>query len=473
MENFGLLSILPPVISIVLALVTKDVITSLFLGCFSAFTILAGGNVLHGISDTLMSFIKVFESNGNTICIGITVLLGGLLYVTEKSGGVQGFAKFFTSKRSFIKTRRGAEIFSWFIGIIVFTSGTVSALITGTVARPLTDAFKVPHEKLAYIVHSTTSPVCALLPLSAWGAYMIGLIQAQGIDNPAAVMVKSIPLNFYSIIALFLVLFFAISGKDYGPMVKAEQRVKETGLLDAPKGTMDQEEQAQEAAAASEIQPTTMWNLVLPIIAMTVMIIAGLLITGKGNILEGAGMTAILWGNTFAIFVALIMYTSQKIMTYKEFINIMFEGAGKLLPIAFILIFAWSLGGAVKQLGTGVFLAETLSGIITPAFLPPLIFIISCIISFATGSSWGTMAVMCPIALPMAIASGANIALCFGAIVGGALFGDHSSPISDSTIMSCFTTRCDIMDHVRTQLPYTLTAAAGAMGIYLILGFVF
>ncbi len=465
-------SLIPPLVAIVLALYTKDVFTSLFLGCLSAYTILAGGNILIGTSDTLMSFVKVFENSGNTICIGLTALLGGLLVLTEKSGGVEGFVNFFINKKAFIKSRKAAELFSWLIGVLVFTSGTVSALIAGTVSRPLTDAFKVSHEKLSYIVHSTTTPVCALLPLSAWGAYMIGLIQAQGVENPVGTMVSSIPLNIYCIIAVLLAPFFAITQINYGPMRKAEKRAREQGFLDDPASSSGKKVQQEAAVIKESVKPTSPWNLVAPIFSMIAMIIIGLLITGKGNILEGDGMTAILWGNGLAILVALVLYTAQKIMTYKEFIDILFEGAGGLLPIAFILIFAWSLGAAVNQLGTGVYLASVLSGVLTPALLPPLIFIISCIISFSTGTSWGTMAVMVPIAIPMAVTSGTAIPLTFGAIVGGSVFGDHSSPISDTTIMSCFTTRCDVMDHIRTQLPYTLTAAAGTMVLYLVMGFI-
>lgn len=470
--EYGVWSLIPPLVAIVLALYTKDVFTSLFLGCLSAYTILAGGNILIGTSDTLMSFVKVFENSGNTICIGLTALLGGLLVLTEKSGGVEGFVNFFINKKAFIKSRKAAELFSWLIGVLVFTSGTVSALIAGTVSRPLTDAFKVSHEKLSYIVHSTTTPVCALLPLSAWGAYMIGLIQAQGVENPVGTMVSSIPLNIYCIIAVLLVPFFAITQINYGPMRKAEKRAREQGFLDDPASSSGKKVQQEAAVIKESVKPTSPWNLVAPIFSMIAMIIIGLLITGKGNILEGDGMTAILWGNGLAILVALVLYTAQKIMTYKEFIDILFEGAGGLLPIAFILIFAWSLGAAVNQLGTGVYLASVLSGVLTPALLPPLIFIISCIISFSTGTSWGTMAVMVPIAIPMAVTSGTAIPLTFGAIVGGSVFGDHSSPISDTTIMSCFTTRCDVMDHIRTQLPYTLTAAAGTMVLYLVMGFI-
>lgn len=470
MENFGIWSILPPIISIVLALYTKDVFTSLLLGCFSAYTILAGGNLLLGASDTLFSFIKVFENNGNTIVVVATALIGALLVVTEKSGGVEGFVKFLTSKRSLIKSKKGAEIFSWILGVIIFNAGSVSALVAGTVSRPVTDAYKVSHEKLSYIVHSTTSPVCALLPLSSWGAYMISLLQSQGIENPTSVLIKSIPMNMYCVIAVLMVPTIVLLGKDYGPMLKAEKRTRETGLLDEPQEGMQAQQEA--AANSEEVPATSPINLLAPIISMIAMIIAGLLITGNGNLLKGNGMTAILWGSVVALIVALALYRSQKIMTYKQFVDYVFKGAGDLLPIACILVFAWSLGGSVKQLGTGQYLATTLSGIITPTILPALIFIISCIISFATGSSWGTMAVMGPIGLPMALAYGVSIPLAFSAIVGGGIFGDHASPISDTTIMSCFTTRCRVIDHVKTQLPYALTAAIGTIIIYLVMGFV-
>ncbi len=468
--EYGFWSILPPLTAIILALVFKNVFVALFTGVLLGYIVLSGGNIFVGIDKTLMSFVEVFQDMDNTIVIIVVALLGGMTLLMEQSGGINGFVEYMTGKREIIKSKKGANLFTFFLGIVVFTSGTLSTLITGTVSRPLSDAMEVPHEKLSYIVHSTSTPVCTLIPLSGWGAFMIGLIQAQGVENPASVLVKSIPLNFYSLLAVFGVLFFILTEKDFGPMKKAEERAAKTGLLDEPKDTTI-EEAVEEAENIVE-KKTSALNLVMPLISMIGMIVAGLLITGDGNLLEGDGMKSILWGVCFGLLVAGVMYLSQKIFTFQEFMDLAFEGTGGMLPVASILIFAFAMGGVVKELGTGVYLANLFSSFLKPALLPALVFIIGSIISFATGTSMGTMAVMMPIAMPMAMTMGSSIPLVASAVFGGGIFGDHASPISDTTIMSCTTSGCDVMDHIRTQLPYALVFAGITIILYIIAGFI-
>lgn len=473
MQSLGFVSLIPPVLAIVMALATRNVYIALFLGCYSAFMIKAGGDPLTGIVNTLNSFVKVFASSGNTIVILSILMIGGIIQLINKSGGIQGFIHWAVNKNSIIKDRRGAQLFSWIIGVLIFTSGTLHCLVSGTIARPLTDAFKVSHEKLTYIVRTTSTPVCVLLPLSGWGAYMIGLLQAQGVGDPTTALVQSIPLNFYCLIAVLSVPFVILSGKDIGSMKVAEERAKTTGLLDRPKDTGENLTNAQERTAAyAGVKESSMWNMIMPLLLLLVMIFAGLFITGKGSVLKGSGMQALLWGCSFAVFVAAIMYVGQRIMTFDNFLNNFFGGAGTMISVAVILVFAFSLGDVVKEIGTGVYLASLFKGLLIPALLPIIIFGISCLISFATGTSMGTMAVMSPIALPLAMAIGGNVPLVFAALTGGSIFGDHSSPISDTAILSCSTTGCDVMDHVTSQLPYTLISAGFAGAIYLVVGYV-
>lgn len=472
MPAFGFMSIIPPLLAIVLALVTRNVYIALFSGCFSAYTIIAGGNPLTGIIETLNSFVKVFASSSNTIVILSIVMIGGLIQLINKSGGIQGFVNYTVHKKAIIKDRKGAQLFSWIAGVSIFTSGTLHCLVSGTIARPLSDAFKVSHEKLAYIIHTTSTPVCVLLPLSGWGAYMIGLLQSQGVADPTAAMVQSIPLNFYSLIAVLSVPLLIISGKDFGSMKTAEERAMTTGMLDRPQANGAAEAAAVQSAAYQEQKSSSALNMVLPLLALIFMILFSLYVTGKGSLLRGSGMQALLWGCSFSIFVTGAMYLAQRLMSFQEFLNNFFTGAGNLLSVAAILVFAFSLGDVVKQLGAGGYLAQLFKNILTPGLLPVLIFIISCLIAFATGTSMGTMAVMSPIGIPLAIAVGANIPLVFAALVGGSIFGDHASPISDTTVLSCSTSGCDLMDHVTTQLPYALASAALAVVFYLVAGFV-
>lgn len=471
--EYGIWSIVPPVVAIILALVFKNVFIALFTGCLLGYIILADGQILAGIDDTLMSFIKVFEDNDNTIVILLVALLGGLIYLIEKSGGINGFVDVLIKKRSVIKSKRGANIFTWLIGVLVFTSGTLSNLITGAVSRPLSDAMKVSHEKLSYLVHSTSTPVCVLIPLSGWGAFMIGLIEAQGISNGATVLAQSIPVNFYALLAVFGALFFGITSKDFGGMRKAEIRANKTGQLDDPKHNKDGSVVEQDAdGELKKEKNTSALNLIVPMLTMIGMIIAGLLITGDGDMLKGDGMKAILWGIVLALFVAMVMYRIQGIYRMRKLISLVFKGTGDMVSVASILIFAFSMGVVVKQLGAGQYLGDLFQKILTPQLLPAIIFLVSCIISFSTGTSMGAMAVIMPLAMPMAMEMDMSIPLIAGAVFGGSIFGDHASPISDTTVLSCAATGCDIMDHVRTQLPYALLFGGAAFIIFLFAGFV-
>jgi Na+/H+ antiporter NhaC len=465
--DYGFLSIMPPFLAIALALITKDVFIALFTGCLSGYLILSDFHIIAGLDRTFMSFVEVFKDTDNTIVIICVLLIGGLITVVEQSGGINGFVDVMVKKRGMIKNKHMAEFFTWIIGVLVFTSGTLSTLLTGAITRPLNDALKVPHEKSSFIVHSTSTPVCVLIPLSAWGAFMIGLIQAQDIPNATQVLVKSIPLNFYAIFAVLLLPIIIFTRFQFKGMKKADVRADETGKLDADTdhGTTGEKD-------VKDIPSSPVINLLLPILTMIFVIIVGLLITGKGNLIEGDGMRSILWSSVLSLFVAYILYRVQGIFHYKEFMKHFFKGAGHMLSVASILIFAFSMGAMVKILGTGPFLADLASGLLTPALLPALIFIFSCVISFSTGTSMGTMAVMMPLAMPMASGMGMSIPLVCAAVFGGSIFGDHASPISDTTIMSCTTTGCDVMDHIKTQLPYALSYAALALAGYVILGFI-
>jgi len=465
-------SIIPPLLAIILALMFKNVFIALFSGCFAGYLILAQGNLLLGADQTLMSFIRVFEDNDNTIIIILVAVLGGLIYLIEKAGGINGFVEFLVNKRSLIKSKRGANAFTWIIGVLIFTSGTLSNLITGAVSRPLTDAMKVSHEKLSYMVHSTSTPVCVLIPLSGWGAFMIGLIEAQGVENGAAVLAQTIPLNFYALLAVFGALFFGVTGKDFGGMRRAEQRANTTGELDDPKHRANIAIQNNSHAIDNE-KTTSALNLIIPILVMIVMIIAGLLFTGNGNILEGDGIKAILWGIMLSVFVAVALYRFQKIFRVREMIEMLFKGAGDLLSVAAILMFAFSMGSVVKELGAGAYLGNLFEQLLIPALLPAIIFLLSCVISFSTGTSMGSMAVIMPLAIPMTLQMEMSIPLVAAAVIGGSIFGDHSSPISDTTVLSCAATGCDIMDHVKTQLPYTLLFGGISLILFLITGFIF
>lgn len=468
--QYGFWSVVPPILTIVLALVTKNVFFSLLIGIFTSSMVLCGGAPLTGLNDAFYSFIHTFESSGNTITLISFLLIGALIYLIEKSGGVEGFTEVMLKKRALIKTKRGASIFTWLLGIIIFTSGSLSCMVTGSVSRPFNDALKVPHEKSAFIVHATSTPWCVLFPLSGWLAALAGYLTSGGVpENEAiSVLLRSIPLNFYCILAVFGTLAVSLFGINIGPMRKAEERADKTGALDNPGrgGTL-----TEETTSPSKAKPRVL-NMLLPMGVLIATILAVLTITGKGNPTQGAGMQSLLWGCILAVFTICILCVVQKLFSVDEVINEMFKGMGTMLPVAGILLFGFTMGNLVKDLDTGNYLTSVFMGVLSPALLPALSFLLCMLLSFATGTSMGTMAIMSVICLPMAISMGISIPLVAGAVFGGAIFGDHASPISDTTIMSCATTGCDIIDHVKTQMPYVLIFAAISLVLYVVLGFV-
>lgn len=468
--QYGFWSVVPPLLTIVLALVTKNVFISLLIGIFTSCMVLCGGSPLTGLNDTFYSFIHTFESNGNTITLISFLLIGALIYLIERSGGVEGFTEVMLKKRALIKTKRGANFFTWLLGIIIFTSGSLSCMVTGSVSRPFNDALKVPHEKSAFIVHATSTPWCVIFPLSGWLAALTGYLTSGGVpENEAiSVLLRSIPLNFYCILAVFGTLAVSLFRINIGPMRRAEERADTTGALDEPGhgGAF-----SEETASRCDVKPRVL-NMLLPMGVLIGTILAVLTITGKGNPTQGAGIQSLLWGCILAVLTICVLCVAQKQFSVDEVINEMFKGMGPMLPVASVLLFGFTMGNLVNSLDAGNYLTSVFMGVLSPALLPALSFLLCMLLSFATGTSMGTMAIMSVICLPMAISMGINIPLVAGAVFGGSIFGDHSSPISDTTIMSCATTGCDIIDHVKSQMPYVLIFAAISLVLYAVLGFV-
>ena len=467
--ELGFWSLVPPLLTIVLALVTKNVFISLLIGILTGSLVLNGFNVLAGVNAGIYA-IADSMSQSNTLIIGSCLIVGAVIHLMEKSGGIEGFVNVVVKKRGLIKSKRGANLFTWLLGLAVFTSGSLSCMVTGAVSRPVNDALKVPHEKSAFIVHATSTPWCVLFPFSGWLASMAGYLVSGGVPEAESVGVlfQSIGFNFYCILAIVLVLVLALLQKDIGPMAKAEKRAAELGQLDDP-AHVSEETQKENAGSGLKARAA---NLLAPIGVLIVVMFATLLITGKGNIMNGAGMQALIWSVSASLLTILVMTIVQKVFTLDQAISEMFKGMSHMLPVAFILLFGFTMGTVVKSLDTGSYLSSIFQQLLSPALLPALTFLIALLISFATGTSMGTMAIMAVISLPMAFDMGTSIPLVAGAMFGGSIFGDHCSPISDTTIMTCSTTGCDIIDHIKTQAPYTITIAVVSFLMYIVFGFV-
>ena len=349
-------------------------------------------------------------------------------------------------------------------------------MVTGSVCRPINDSLRVSHEKAAYIVHTTSMPICLLFPLSGWAGVMLACLTSAGIpENEAtSVLIGSIPFNVYAIIVVLMIPIMTLLGFDFGPMKKAELRARTTGYLDDPRHLHAQISTSLEdnAKIDSLDKAGKASYLIVPLFTLIATMIVVLLITGDGNIINGSGMQAILWGPHLALVVLGAMVILDKRMTFGEYLDEMFRAAGSMVGISAMLMLTYALGTCISSLGTGAYLASLFSNILSPLFLPIIIFLLCCLMSFATGTSTGTFTIMMLIAVPLAQSINANLLLTIGSVWAGALFGDHLSPISDTTIMSCASTGADIPDHIKTQLPYGLVAAAATIIIYFVLGLV-
>ncbi len=491
MHDYGFFSVLPPVIAIILALRTKQVYVALIFGTWFGWVIINGWNVVTGTFATLEAFVNVFKSPGNTRVIMFSALVGALLLFIQYSGGVDGFMigigrfiKRVESKRN-IKSRKFVQLLAMATGVILFVETSISSLTVGTLYRPLFDKLKIPREKLAYIADSTSAPSSILIPFNAWGAFIMGLLLTQGIKNPMMVLGNALLYDFYPVLTILLVFFIIVSKKDFGPMAKAEKRTRDTGKLlnDNAHPLISDTITSLESKPGIKLRA---FNMYVPILTMVMMMPVYLLYTGWGAVEEsngladhlvkaigaGSGSTAVLYSVVTSILVAMILYRSQKIMKMKEMVELTLKGISELMPLALLMMLAFSISDVSNKLGTGIYVATQTKAWLTPQLLPFILFVISSFIAFSTGTSWGTFAIMMAIAVPMAHAQGANLYLVVAATIGGGVFGDHCSPISDTTIISSMASASDHIDHVRTQLPYALFIGSISAVLYLILGYI-
>jgi len=492
MNDYGILSILPPVIAIILALKTKQVYVALLFGIWFAWVIMSGWNFLDGTLATIEGLVDVFKSAGNTRTIMFSALVGALLLFIQYSKGVEGFVNklnvliaYFEKKQSGF-SRVVVQLLALITGVLLFVETSISSLTVGTLYRPVFDKLKIPREKLAYIADSSSAPSSILIPFNAWGAFIMGLLLTQGIDKPFSMLIASIKYNFYPFIAILLVFIIIVFKKDFGPMAKAEKRTRETGKLlsDDAKPMISETITSYEPKEGIKAKA---FNMVIPLATMVIMMPINLAYTGWSKVENytsftdhlsqaignGSGSSSVLYSVLASIFVAIALYRSQGIMRTKEMVDLILKGISELMPLALLMMLAFAISDACNQLGTGQFIANWSKDWLSPEFLPAIVFVISSFIAFSTGTSWGTFAIMLAISIPMANVHGSELTLVIAATLGGGVFGDHCSPISDTSIISSMATASDHIDHVRTQLPYALIGGIISTLLYLIMGFTF
>jgi tetracycline resistance efflux pump len=409
----------------------------------------------------------VLGDAGNTRVILFTLVIGALIATVEASGGVKGFVVWLEDRR-WVTTGRRARILAWVIGVIIFIESNITTLVAGAVSRPLFDRYRVSREKLAYLIDSTSAAVCILIPLNAWGAYVLGLLGELHVDNALEVFIASIPLNFYALTVVLMAGATAVFDLNLGPMVQAEERTRRGELLS--EGATPLLDADVLAPAPNTRIPPRAINMVLPIATMVVMMPLSLLITGGGDMLAGSGSTSVLWAVMAGLAVSWALLLAQRGNTVDELVRTGLKGAGGLMSLALVLLLALALGAVARELGTGLYIAGLAADTLSPTVFLPLTFLVAAGISFSTGTSWGTFAIMVPIAVPAAAALGLPLAPFLAASLAGGVFGDHASPISDSTIIASMAAATDHIDHVRTQLPYALLAAGVATVAFGLLG---
>lgn len=543
LASIGALSVLPPVIAIVLAIWTRQVFLSLACGIWLGYVILAYKkfwvedleaklsaaqsqdpattlssvaaetsfsiinalrSLLQGTFDAINGIVNVFATSSyQTQIIIFTLVMGGLIALVQRSGGVQGFVNRIlkwldkeTGKAADRGQRKKVELLAFMTGMVLFIESNISILTVGTLYRPVFDKLKIPREKLAYIADSSSAPSCILLPLNAWGAYLIVEMKDNGVDGGFPALFNAIAYNFYPMLVIVIMLFVILSGRDIGEMKTAELRAEKTGKLLRDGAKPMVADDTLNMAVIEGAKPKAR-NMIIPIALLVALVPTFLIMTGWGTakeilaeqilanpdlpnkvdpflaLREGSGGTSILYASSFACFIAMLMYKFSGTMGVRESFETVMKGMGSMLPLAILMILAFAIGDVCGEdfLNTGNYVAETTRDIISPALVPAMIFLISCFIAFSTGTSWGTFAIMLGIAIPLATAMDTNISLAIAAVLGGGIFGDHCSPTSDTSVISSMASASDHIDHIRTQLPYALIGGTITVILYLILGF--
>ena len=413
-------------------------------------------SIVATITSTFDLFVSLLGEAWILKTLAFAILVGSVMELMQKSGGINGFVSFMTKKTRLVHSPRSALLVSYIIGVIIFIESSITSLIAGAVGRPLCDKENVPHAKLAFVCDSTSAPISSLIVLNGWGALLLGLIATQiqtgTIEGGSVnILIDSVAYNFYAMSALivtFLVVWFDIN---IGPMKKAKPSLEKTHLYVTSKASM--------------------YYMILPILLMISFVFMFLYITGNGNMLKGSGSSSIFYTMLATLIFMFAYYIGSKNMSVKTYSKSAYTGAKKLFPIALILLFAFAIGKVTTDLKTGEYLAALASDKLSIYLLAGVIFLLSGVISFSTGTSWGTFSIMVPIAVPMAVTMDADVALAIGAVISGGVFGDHCSPISDTTIISSLASDCEVVEHVKTQLPYALISGGIALILFIIFSF--
>lgn len=464
-------ALLPPIIAISLALITKEVYSSLFIGIICGALLHANFNLLNAYTAMFSEgFISALADSWNVGILIFLVILGAIVSLMNKAGGSAAYGEWARQK---IRSRKGAMLATFGLGVLIFVDDYFNCLTVGNVMRPITDKNRVSRAKLAYVVDATAAPICMIAPISSWAAAVTGVVEGY---NGFELFIRAIPYNLYSLLTMAMIVIITLMGLDYGPMRKHEENAIRTGDVyttpDRPYAGQD----GEVAAGKGKVR-----DLVIPVLILIVLCVAGMVYTG--GILEGASIKdafancdaslGLSLGSALALIIVIIYFILRKVLTFNECMACFPEGFKAMVPAILILTFAWTLSGITGLLGAKEFVSGLFAGSAAglKMLLPAMVFAVAVGMSFATGTSWGTFGIL----LPIVVAVGLEpelLVISVSACLAGAVCGDHCSPISDTTIMSSTGAMCNHINHVETQLPYALTVAAVSFVGYIIAGLV-
>ncbi len=466
------MALMPPVIAIILALVTKEVYSSLFVGIVAAGLLVSNFKPVATL-DTVLNdgFIASLADSWDVGILIFLVLLGIIVALVNKAGGSRAFGEW--TKRH-VKSKVGAQIATFILGVMIFVDDYFNCLTVGSVMRPVADGHKISRSKLAYLIDATAAPICMIAPISSWAAAVSGVVEGQ---NGLELFIKAIPYNFYSILTIVMIVAISFMKLDYGPMKKHELAAAQGDIYSDPDAVEEVEPVINDGKKRSVL------DLILPVVILIVSCVAGMLynggfFTGDVSFIDAfAGCdasVALSWGAIIAIIIDVIYLLARRVISFKEAMECVPEGFKAMVPPILILTFAWTLSGLTGMLGADVFVAGLMEGAAAGLMnlLPAIIFLVALALAFSTGTSWGTFGILIPIVVSVFSADAEILTIGISACLAGAVCGDHCSPISDTTIMASAGAKCNHINHVSTQLPYALTVAAVSFVAYIVTGFV-
>ena len=465
-------ALIPPVVAIVLALITKEVYSSLFVGILVGGLFYSGfsfeGTIVHIFEDGI---IGVLSDSYNVGILVFLIILGAIVCLMNKAGGSAAFGRWASDH---IKTRTGAQLVTVALGVLIFIDDYFNCLTVGSVMRPVTDKHNISRAKLAYLIDATAAPICIIAPISSWAAAVTGFVEGE---DGLSLFISAIPYNFYALLTIVMMLTIAVLNIDFGSMKIHEDNAKKGDLFTTP------DRPYGEATELEDTGKGTVKDLLIPIIALIICRVIGMIYTG--GFFEGADFVTafsnsdasvgLAIGSAFALVITILLYVSRRVLGFKECMDCIPEGFKAMVPAIMILTFAWTLKSMTDSLGAAEFVAALIkgsaSGIVN--LLPAIIFVVGCLLAFATGTSWGTFGILIPIVVDAFQATNPTLmTIAISACMAGAVCGDHCSPISDTTIMASAGAQCNHVNHVSTQLPYAVSVAAISFITYIVAGFV-